>query len=197
MTTTGMSLSNLLPAPAQSKWDRDEERMKQAEVREKELVLASRIAPPYGKRGGWIPRTVEDFGDGGAFPEVHVAQYPLNMGRGEEKSNALAVQLDASGKVKYDILARQGSRKNKTVYSKFTDLLPSEVRDEDDPEMARPDDDEILEATEKTRMALEKLTRATPELILNTTTLLLDNNNLVRLDNIHTYQCLEKVPTKA
>ena len=158
MTTTGMSLSNLLPAPAQSKWDRDEERMKQAEVREKELVLASRIAPPYGKRGGWIPRTVEDFGDGGAFPEVHVAQYPLNMGRGEEKSNALAVQLDASGKVKYDILARQGSRKNKTVYSKFTDLLPSEVRDEDDPEMARPDDDEILEATEKTRMALEKLT---------------------------------------
>ena len=44
-----------------------------------------------------------------------------------------------------------------------------------------------------TGQALEKLTRATPELILNTTTLLLDNNNLVRLDNIHTYQCLEKV----
>ena len=159
MSMSGMSLSNLLPAPAQSKWDRDEERMKQVEVREKELVLASRTAPPYGKRGGWIPRTVEDFGDGGAFPEVHVAQYPLNMGRGEdEKSNALAVQLDASGKVKYDILARQGSRKNKTVYSKFTDLLPAEVRDEDDPEMQRPDDDEILETTEKTRMALEKLT---------------------------------------
>ena len=41
--------------------------------------------------------------------------------------------------------------------------------------------------------SLDKLSRATPELILNTTTLLLDNNNLVRLDNIHTYQCLEKV----
>ena len=41
--------------------------------------------------------------------------------------------------------------------------------------------------------SLDKLTRATPELILNTTSLLLDNNNLVRLDNIHTYQCLEKV----
>ena len=38
------------------------------------------------------------------------------------------------------------------------------------------------------------LTRATPELILNTTTLLLDKNKLTRLDNIHTYQCLEKVP---
>ena len=41
--------------------------------------------------------------------------------------------------------------------------------------------------------SLDRLTRATPELILNTTTLLLDNNSLVRLDNIHTYQCLEKV----
>ena len=40
---------------------------------------------------------------------------------------------------------------------------------------------------------MEKLSRATPELILNTTTLLLDNNNLTRLDNIYTYQCLEKV----
>ena len=44
--------------------------------------------------------------------------------------------------------------------------------------------------------SLDKLTRATPELILNTTSLLLDNNNLVRLDNIHTYQCLEKVKRK-
>ena len=40
---------------------------------------------------------------------------------------------------------------------------------------------------------MEKLSRATPELILNTTTLVLDNNKLQRLDNIHTYQCLEKV----
>ena len=40
---------------------------------------------------------------------------------------------------------------------------------------------------------LEKLNRAAPDYILNTTTLLLDNNCLQRLDNIHTYQCLEKV----
>ena len=40
---------------------------------------------------------------------------------------------------------------------------------------------------------LEKLSRATPELVLNTTSIILDNNNLARLDNIHTYQCLEKV----
>ena len=51
-------------------------------------------------------------------------------------------------------------------------------------------DPDTLDLSEQ---GLEKLTRATPELILNTTTLILDNNSLSRLDNIHTYQCLEKV----
>nr|TKS10228.1 SNW/SKI-interacting protein-like [Populus alba] len=37
--------------------------------------------PPYLQRKGFVPRKVEDFGDGGAFPEIHVAQYPLDMGR--------------------------------------------------------------------------------------------------------------------
>ena len=37
--------------------------------------------PAYGARAGFIPRSNEDFGEGGAYPEVHVAQYPLNMGR--------------------------------------------------------------------------------------------------------------------
>ena len=33
--------------------------------------------PAYGKRQGFVPRTIEDFGDGGAFPEIHVAQVRL------------------------------------------------------------------------------------------------------------------------
>lgn len=119
--------------------------------------------PPYGKRKGWIPRTTQDFGDGGAFPEIHVAQYPLGLGKpadsdAKTKSNALAVQLDATGKVKYDLIARQGHGKDKIVYSKFTDLLPKEMTNEDDPELQKPDDEAIIEATEKTRAALEKLT---------------------------------------
>ena len=65
-------------------------------------------------------RSLEDFGDGGAYPEIHVAQYPMNLGRPEhernKKSKALAVQLDAEGKVKYDVLARQGHGKDKIVY---------------------------------------------------------------------------------
>ena len=44
---------------------------------------------------------------------------------------------------------------------------------------------------------LEKLSRAASGDVLNTTTLLLDNNCLQRLDNIHTYQCLEKVNTSS
>ena len=42
MSTSGMSLSSLLPAPAQSRWDRDEERMKAVEVGETQRVLATR-----------------------------------------------------------------------------------------------------------------------------------------------------------
>lgn len=37
--------------------------------------------PAYGKRKGWKPKSDEDFGDGGAYPECWVAQYPLDMGR--------------------------------------------------------------------------------------------------------------------
>lgn len=39
--------------------------------------------PPYGKRKGWLPRCLEDFEDGGAYPELQVAQFPLNMDRGQ------------------------------------------------------------------------------------------------------------------
>ena len=42
--------------------------------------VAKKGPPPYGRRKGWVPRSLDDYGDGGAFPEVHVAQYPLNMG---------------------------------------------------------------------------------------------------------------------
>ncbi|XP_075212329.1 puff-specific protein Bx42 [Lycorma delicatula] len=153
-----MSLSSLLPAPSQPVWDRDDERSRT--TLQTSLVIASPTAPPYGQRKGWVPRSQEDFGDGGAFPEISVAQYPLNMGREskESSSNALAVQLDAEGKVKYDIIARQGHSKDKIIYSKLSDLLPAEVTAEDDPSLERPDSESIQETTEKTRLALERLT---------------------------------------
>lgn len=42
-----------------------------------------------------------------------MAQFPLEMGRKKMTSNALAVQVDAEGKIKYDTIARQGQNKDK------------------------------------------------------------------------------------
>lgn len=103
--------------------------------------------PPYGQRHNWVPRRVEDFGDSGAFPEINVVQYPLDMGKTKAKtSNALAVQLDAQGDVKFDLIAKQGANKNKIVHSRFTDLLPKQVT-EDDPDLVRPDQEAVQEVT--------------------------------------------------
>ena len=116
--------------------------------------------PPYGKRSGWRPRSADDFGDGGAFPEILVAQYPLDMGRKgtASTSNALAVQVDAEGKVKYDAIARQGHSENRIVHSSFKDLIPLRQRaDAGDLSLERPSEEEIAQATEKTKLALEKL----------------------------------------
>ena len=131
-------------------------------------MAATKAIPPYGSRSSWIPRNVNDFGDGGSFPEIHMAQYPLDMGRkdGGQKSNALAIQLDAEGKIKYDAIARQGHGKDKVVYSKFTDLLPAEVTNEDDPSLHKPSEDEIADITEKTRLALERITNQKVEAAL-------------------------------
>jgi len=45
-----------------------------------------RPTPAYGSRTGFVPTVEEDFGDGGAFPECHVAQFPRRMGRGSKDS---------------------------------------------------------------------------------------------------------------
>lgn len=36
------------------------------------LQNARSTAPPYGSRRGFIPRSENDYGDGGAYPEIHV-----------------------------------------------------------------------------------------------------------------------------
>ncbi|KAG8562005.1 hypothetical protein GDO81_015558 [Engystomops pustulosus] len=153
-----MALASFLPAPTQLSQDQleAEEKLRAQKSRQTALVASRREPPPYGHRKGWVPRTLEDFGDGGAFPEIHVAQYPLDMGRKKRMSNALAVQVDAEGKIKYDAIARQGQSKDKVVFSKYTDLVPKEVMDEDDPDLQRPDEESIRELTEKTRQALDK-----------------------------------------
>lgn len=52
-------------------------------------MMSPKIKPvlPYGQRQNFVPRAQEDFGDGGAFPEIHVAQFPLDMGRPAAKAS--------------------------------------------------------------------------------------------------------------
>jgi SNW domain-containing protein 1 len=119
MTSIGAALASALPKPKYT--GEDEEIPAHAQQRgvrivgrgqidESAVVLRKSGAPPYGQRSGWRPRGPEDFGDGGAFPEIPVAQYPLDMGKkGASTSNALAIQVNADGKVKYDAIAKQVS----------------------------------------------------------------------------------------
>jgi len=115
--------------------------------------------PPYGKRAGWRPRGQEDFGDGGAFPEIPVAQYPLDMGRkSQSSSTALAVQVDGEGKVKYDAIARQGHNDKRIVHASFKDLIPLRQRaDAGDINLDRPSEEEVAASTQRTKDALAKL----------------------------------------
>lgn len=97
-------------------------------VKSLEIASTQKEAPPYLKRQGFVPRRPEDFGDGGAFPEIHVAQYPLGMGRPDQArgpgNKTLAVSINADGQVAYDALLRQGSNKDKVVHADHKALVP-------------------------------------------------------------------------
>ena len=91
--------------------------------------------PPYGsqERARYVPRRQEDFGDGGAFPEVQVAQFPLDMGKKGQQSGVgsssgrdttLAVTVNAEGDVNYDSILRQGRNKDKIIYSDHKSMVP-------------------------------------------------------------------------
>ncbi|EEE65338.1 hypothetical protein OsJ_20605 [Oryza sativa Japonica Group] len=121
--------------------------------------------PPYGRRSALAPRRKEDFGDGGAFPEVHVAQYPLDMGRrggdgdGEQRGSSggvLSLTVDGSGgRVEFDAVVRQGENAGKTVYSSPGDVLPkinAAAADADDDEQAA-----VEETTARTSAALRAI----------------------------------------
>ncbi|XP_050530907.1 puff-specific protein Bx42-like isoform X2 [Daktulosphaira vitifoliae] len=158
-----MSLFSVLPAPSQFQTEEGNDDTNEVLTEKTDLyeIYAVKI-PPYGNRMGWVPRSVEDFGDGGAFPEIQIAQFPLNMGKENKEtiSNALALQMTSDGKAKYDVIARQGHRKDKVIYSKLHDMLPSEILNEDDSSLQKPSLEEVAKLTEKTRAALEKLTNS-------------------------------------
>ncbi len=76
--------------------------------------------PRYGERerSGFVPRRPKDFGDGGAYPEIHVPQYPRGMGKpggGGGSQQTLALKVNGQGGSDYGALHRQGHNRGKTT----------------------------------------------------------------------------------
>ncbi|KAL4145975.1 hypothetical protein PRNP1_011848 [Phytophthora ramorum] len=120
-------------------------------------------APRYPLRvqQQFVPRRNEDFGDGGAYPELHVAQFPLGMGKkggkGAHSKNGgtLALQVRGDdGKVSYDAIVTQQHRDKTKVYTKFSDIVE---KDGDASALALPSKDEEVETANRTKDALQAL----------------------------------------
>lgn len=81
------------------------------------------------------------------------------MGRkSPSTSNALAVQVDGEGKVKYDAIARQGHCDKRIIHASFRDLIPLRQRaDVGEISLDRPSEEDVAAQTEKTKAALAAL----------------------------------------
>ncbi|RHY65046.1 hypothetical protein DYB38_001244 [Aphanomyces astaci] len=111
-------------------------------------------AYPHRTKKQFSPRDpAADFGDGGAYPEIHISQFPLGLGKkgGGEESNVLSLQVNESGRAAYDAIVK---KKNQIVYSSFNDLVEKDVGED---ALAKPTLEEEQEVAEKTRAALEAL----------------------------------------
>ncbi|KAK5120869.1 mRNA splicing protein [Meristemomyces frigidus] len=173
LTGTRTSLSSALPKPRYTGADEELPAHTQQkgprvidarELESSQLVVKRSGPPPYGQRSVWRPRSAEDFGDGGAFPEVPVAQYPLDMGRkgAASSSNALALQVDGEGKVKYDAIARRGHSDKRVIHASFKDLIPLRQRaDVGEISLDRPSEEEVQASKERTQKALQTLVDGT------------------------------------
>ncbi|KAK0674019.1 SKIP/SNW domain-containing protein [Cercophora samala] len=165
MVSIASGLAQALPKPKYTGED-EELRAQQrgprivgvSEIDSTQLVLKRTGPPPYGNRAGWRPRAPEDFGDGGAFPEIPVAQYPWGKGDGASTSNALVVQVNGEGKVDYSAIARQGHSKDRIIHTSFKDLIPLRQRAEaGELDLSRPSQETVQETAERTKNALAKL----------------------------------------
>lgn len=72
-------------------------------------------------------------GAGGAFPEIHVAQYPLDMGRpdkgpgggaGGGDGKTLALTVNAEGDINYDAVLSQSKNAQKWLQTTHKALVP-------------------------------------------------------------------------
>ena len=166
-------LSNLLPKPKnQATIDTVIEKIEE-NVDYMSHESTSKV-PAYGQRQNFIPKDLESFGDGGSFPEIHILQYPRNMGRpgviktdkninkstsssssssSSFSSKALIpVQTDGKGHVKYDAIVTKGRNENKIVRTDLQSTKESLIVKES---VTMPEDDEMKSTAERTWLALQ------------------------------------------
>ena len=149
------------------------------EQRCKAAAEVSRMTPAERKqRKLFVPRSLADFDDGGAFPEIHVAQYPRHMGNPHLKKRGAAatttttgatnnnggvqpisraivnVEVDKNGEISYDAIVKGGTNSDKIVYSRYEDLRGGEAKPED---VALPTEEEETETASRTQAALQKI----------------------------------------
>ena len=60
--------------------------------------------------------------------------------------------MDSTGKVKYDVLAKMGQRKDKVVHTSLQAMVPRERPT--DPELMKPDEEEIAKVSKRVRERL-------------------------------------------
>eukprot|EP00544_Gedaniella_sp_CCMP2646_P008637 CAMPEP_0202482390 /NCGR_PEP_ID=MMETSP1361-20130828/1799_1 /ASSEMBLY_ACC=CAM_ASM_000849 /TAXON_ID=210615 /ORGANISM="Staurosira complex sp., Strain CCMP2646" /LENGTH=585 /DNA_ID=CAMNT_0049110247 /DNA_START=89 /DNA_END=1846 /DNA_ORIENTATION=- len=168
-----------LPTPSTSKQSQPQPQKPATKVPSYEercdaATKMAKLTPAQRKEQGvklFIPRSLADFNDGGAFPEIHVAQYPRHMGNPhvKNKSSGMAptvagkqsastalvnVEVDDSGEVSFDAIVKGGTNADKTVFTKYSDLRGGPA----DPEaVALPTQEEEEEAKRRTQAALGAL----------------------------------------
>ncbi|CDJ67394.1 GAMYB-binding protein, related [Eimeria necatrix] len=130
---------------------------------QKSQKAPAREIPPYLHRQGFIPRCEEDFGGGGAYPEIFVAQYPLGMGKESDNASSgstLSLQVGPDGRLAYDLVVRHGSKKT-VVYTRPESAHGLQMQG---PEAAleaamareRPGKEEEEKELQRTKQAIEK-----------------------------------------
>eukprot|EP00403_Amphidinium_massartii_P030838 CAMPEP_0178398782 /NCGR_PEP_ID=MMETSP0689_2-20121128/14947_1 /TAXON_ID=160604 /ORGANISM="Amphidinium massartii, Strain CS-259" /LENGTH=513 /DNA_ID=CAMNT_0020019549 /DNA_START=91 /DNA_END=1632 /DNA_ORIENTATION=- len=117
--------------------------------------ISTHGAPAYGRRSkSWQPQNLADFGDGGAFPELSLVQYPLEMGKTPMSTQkVVALNMDERGRIQWDAILKQGGAQ----YRLQVWARPEDAREKwsEPAELQRPtlELDEIN--TARTRKALE------------------------------------------
>jgi len=106
------------------------------------------------KKNNFIPINLEDFEDGGSYPEIHVSQYPLGMGKKDVRSeNTLALQTDEDGNLLFDQIIKQGKSEDKIIYSKFIDTIEQDIDEDED--LSKPNEEELQKTMEKTVLGIK------------------------------------------